>query len=295
MHLENIPKECDESNFGLATLTSASGYTTPTLDFFGHEVGGNDYHASKGDWDWKTGTFHEGFPVNKKCAPAGDIEHTARRPPTPSSAPPTPPPPSTTQRPTTAQVRRPQGAQNRSAETGRHHARARHGGGPLHAELRAAWRRRDRLQVRRARNLHRRERTRAFQQAQDHERRCPALLGAERAHGPDRVLRMSDTASWRRRAQRALWMGVPLWEGVRRVHCRRTELPLRRRAARALRQSQPEERPRRPDVLGEAEGAGGHEEPASAHPPEHHPPPLDARRADDGRHQRGLQRPGVPV
>ena len=138
MHLENIPKECDESNFGLATLTSASGYTTPTLDFFGHEVGGNDYHASKGDWDWKTGTFHEGFPVNKKCAPAGDIEHTARRPAAPSSAPPTPPPPSTTQPSTTAQVRRPQGAQNRSAETGRHHARARHGGGPLHAELRAA-------------------------------------------------------------------------------------------------------------------------------------------------------------
>ena len=59
-------------------------------------------------------------------------------------------------------------------------------------------------------------------------------------------------------APNALWMGVPLWEGVRRVHCRRTELPLRRRAARALRQSQPEERPRRPDVLGEAEGAGGH-------------------------------------
>ncbi len=129
MHLENIPKECDESNFGLATLTSASGYTTPTLDFFGHEVGGNDYHASKGDWDWKTGTFHEGFPVNKKCAPADTIERAAHRPPAL--------PPRTTPSSTTAQVRRPQGAQNRSAAV-RHHARARHGGGPLHAELRAA-------------------------------------------------------------------------------------------------------------------------------------------------------------
>jgi hypothetical protein len=205
MHLENIPKECDESNFGLATLTSASGYTTPTLDFFGHEVGGNDYHASKGDWDWKTGTFHEGFPVNKKY----DVLKARK-------------------------IVALQSGIMRVPGTAVAHCMPNY----------EPWRRRDRLQVRRARNLHRRERTRAFQQAQDHERRCPALLGAERAHGPDRVLRMSDTASWRRRAQRALWMGVPLWEGVRRVHCRRTELPLRRRAARALRKSQPEERPR---------------------------------------------------
>ena len=208
MHLENIPKECDESNFGLATLTSASGYTTPTLDSSATRsaattttrpgrLGLEDRHVP-------------GLPREQEVR-AGGRHRTHCPPPAPPPLPLHTSPPSTTQPPPPRRhdvlkarkivalqegiMRVPGTAVAPACRTTSSVASTRSASSSSSSKSTS---------------------TRAHagvSTAQDHERRCPALLGAERAHGPDRVLRMSAPLPGGV-AQRALWNGYPCGKGT---------------------------------------------------------------------------------